>query len=87
MEDIQKEFAKFDLVTWNEEEDERLESLSIAKLRGKGAPKKKRTAEGDFQPPPPPGRDRMSTRCYKDSLDGMLTGGKIASKKGKKKKR
>lgn len=48
VEDIQKEFAKFDLVTWNEEEEDRLEGLQIAKLRGKGAPKKKRTADGEF---------------------------------------
>lgn len=39
--DIQKEFSKFDMETWNEEEEDRLESLQIAKLRGKGAPKKK----------------------------------------------
>jgi hypothetical protein len=48
VEDIQKEFAKFDLVTWNEEEEDRLEGLQIAKLRGKGAPKKKRTADGEL---------------------------------------
>ena len=48
VEDIQKEFAKFDLVTWNEQEEDRLEGLQIAKLRGKGAPKKKRTADGEF---------------------------------------
>jgi len=35
-------------MTWNEEEEDRLESLQIAKLRGKGAPKKKRTADGEF---------------------------------------
>jgi hypothetical protein len=34
-------------VTWNEEEEDRLEGLQIAKLRGKGAPKKKRTADGE----------------------------------------
>jgi Mitochondrial ribosomal subunit S27 len=50
VEDIQKEFARFDLVTWNEEEEDRLEGLQIAKLRGKGAPKKKRTADGEFVP-------------------------------------
>jgi hypothetical protein len=37
-------------VTWNEEEEDRLEGLQITKLRGKGAPKKKRTAEGEFYP-------------------------------------
>jgi len=43
--DIQKEFKRYDLETWNEEEEDRLEGLQIAKLRGKGAPKKKRTAD------------------------------------------
>jgi small subunit ribosomal protein S33 len=52
IEDIQKEFAKLDLVTWNEQEEDRLEGLQIAKLRGKGAPKKKRTADGEFLLPP-----------------------------------
>ena len=37
-----KEFKKHDLETWNEEEEDRLELLAITKLRGKGAPKKKR---------------------------------------------
>ena len=50
IEDIQKEFKKFDLVTWNDYEEDRLEGLQIAKLRGKGAPKKKRTADGEFDP-------------------------------------
>ena len=50
IEDIQQEFKKLDLVTWNEKEEDRLEGLQIAKLRGKGAPKKKRTAEGEFSP-------------------------------------
>lgn len=45
IEDINKEFAKFDLETWNEYEEDRLEGLQIAKLRGKGAPKKKRVAD------------------------------------------
>jgi len=40
-----KEFKKFGLETWNEDEEYRLELQQIAKLRGKGAPKKKRTAE------------------------------------------
>ncbi|KAK5940107.1 mitochondral 37S ribosomal protein S27 [Knufia obscura] len=42
--DIQKEFKRYDMETWNEEEEDRLEGLQIAKLRGKGAPKKKREA-------------------------------------------
>jgi hypothetical protein len=33
---------RFDLVGENEEEEDRLEDVAIAKLRGKGAPKKKR---------------------------------------------
>lgn len=37
-----KEFKKNDLETWNEEQEDRLELLAITKLRGKGAPKKKR---------------------------------------------
>ena len=37
-----QEFKKHDLETWNEEEEDRLELLAITKLRGKGAPKKKR---------------------------------------------
>lgn len=32
--------------TIDEDEEERLEDIQVAKLRGKGAPKKKRTAEG-----------------------------------------
>ena len=49
IEDIQKEFAKFGMTTWNEKEEDRLESIQIAKLRGKGAPKKKRTADGELK--------------------------------------
>ena len=53
VEDILNEFKKFDLEGYNEEEEDRLEAIQIAKLRGKGAPKKKRTAAGmipDAQP-------------------------------------
>lgn len=46
IEDILNEFKKFDLKGFNEDEEERLESVALAKLRGKGAPKKKRTAAG-----------------------------------------
>lgn len=42
IEDITKEFEKHDLETWNDKEEDRLELLAITKLRGKGAPKKKR---------------------------------------------
>ena len=38
-----------DMETWNEEEEDRLEKIEAAKARGKGAPKKKRTAEGAYQ--------------------------------------
>jgi small subunit ribosomal protein S33 len=46
VEDVLKEFKRFDLEGFNEEEDDRLENVAFAKLRGKGAPKKKRTAAG-----------------------------------------
>jgi small subunit ribosomal protein S33 len=45
VQDVLHEFKKFDLEGWDEKEEDRLESLQIAKMRGKGAPKKKRTAE------------------------------------------
>ncbi|KFZ04882.1 hypothetical protein V501_08888 [Pseudogymnoascus sp. VKM F-4519 (FW-2642)] len=40
--DLRKAYPE--LKTWNEKEEERLESVAITKARGKGAPKKKRTA-------------------------------------------
>lgn len=46
--DLQKEFKRFDLETWDEDEEYRLEGIQIAKLRGKGPPKKKRTADSKF---------------------------------------
>lgn len=54
IEDMLREFKKFDLEGFNEEEDERLEDVAFVKMRGKGAPKKKRTAEGT---------DTIPTRC------------------------
>ena len=36
--------------TWDDDEDERLEHIMLAKQRGKGAPKKKRTADGESLP-------------------------------------
>ena len=33
--------------TWDDDEEDRLEHLFLAKQRGKGAPKKKRTADGE----------------------------------------
>jgi len=43
-------FAHFDegLETWNDEEEDRMENIAAAKARGKGAPKKKRSADGEF---------------------------------------
>jgi small subunit ribosomal protein S33 len=46
VEDMLEEFKRFDLEGFNEAEEDRLENIQIAKLRGKGAPKKKRTAAG-----------------------------------------
>ena len=40
-----KEFKKHELETWNDQEEDRLELLAITKLRGKGAPKKKRVKD------------------------------------------
>ncbi|MCJ1382365.1 mitochondral 37S ribosomal protein S27 [Xylographa soralifera] len=34
-----------DLETWDEEQEDRLEGIALKKQRGKGAPKKKRSAE------------------------------------------
>ncbi|ERF76614.1 hypothetical protein EPUS_04434 [Endocarpon pusillum Z07020] len=42
LEDLKKVFKKLDLQVINPREDERLESIALAKLRGKGAPKKKK---------------------------------------------
>lgn len=46
--DLQEAYKTFDeeLETWDDDEEDRLEHLVLAKQRGKGAPKKKRTAEG-----------------------------------------
>ncbi|CAD6581501.1 MAG: mitochondral 37S ribosomal protein S27 [Alectoria sarmentosa] len=45
--DLQKLYKGFDeeMETWDDDEEDRLEHLLLAKQRGKGAPKKKRTAE------------------------------------------
>ncbi|KFX86657.1 hypothetical protein O988_08222 [Pseudogymnoascus sp. VKM F-3808] len=40
--DLRKAYPE--LETWNEKEEDRLETVAITKARGKGAPKKKRTA-------------------------------------------
>jgi hypothetical protein len=39
-------YKRFDLEGYNEDEEDRLEDVTLAKSRGKGAPKKKRTAAG-----------------------------------------
>jgi hypothetical protein len=39
---LKKAFKKHDLEIVNSEEEDRFESIAIAKLRGKGPPKKKR---------------------------------------------
>jgi len=46
IQDVLKEFERFGLVGFDEQEEQRLEDVSRAKMRGKGAPKKKRTAAG-----------------------------------------
>jgi hypothetical protein len=43
---LQRLYPAFE--TYNEHEEDRLEHLQIAKSRGKGAPKKKRTAAGEI---------------------------------------
>lgn len=42
--DLRKAYPE--LLTWNEKEEDRLENVAITKARGKGPPKKKRTAAG-----------------------------------------
>ena len=36
-----------DIDTWDDDEEERLDYLAFAKQRGKGAPKKKKSADGE----------------------------------------
>lgn len=45
--DVRKAYPE--LLTWDEKEEVRLETVAITKARGKGAPKKKRTAAGMSQ--------------------------------------
>ncbi|KAK1832745.1 armadillo-type protein [Podospora conica] len=49
---LQKKFEKYDLITYEEEEEDRQEHIAALKARGKGAPKKKKEA---------PPANRMST--------------------------
>ncbi|KAJ5381034.1 uncharacterized protein N7496_003462 [Penicillium cataractarum] len=44
--DLQNTYKPLGLTTFDEAEDDREEAIQIAKLRGKGRPKKKRTAAG-----------------------------------------
>lgn len=48
--DLKKTFAHFDedMETWDDDEEDRLEHIAAAKSRGKGAPKKKKSADGQF---------------------------------------
>lgn len=66
--DIQQEMKRYDLETWNEEEEDRLESLQIAKLRGKGAPKKKRTKDSMYSTYR--GHQRMLTKVQQAGKEG-----------------
>ncbi|APA05853.1 hypothetical protein SS1G_01762 [Sclerotinia sclerotiorum 1980 UF-70] len=43
--DLQKAYDEYDVETYDDDEEDRFEHITILKARGKGAPKKKRTAE------------------------------------------
>ncbi|EER27515.1 mitochondrial 37S ribosomal protein RSM27 [Coccidioides immitis RS] len=43
--DLQDAFRSLDLETWDDYQEDREEAIQITKMRGKGAPKKKRSAE------------------------------------------
>ncbi|KAM0801190.1 mitochondrial ribosomal subunit S27-domain-containing protein [Usnea florida] len=47
MKDLMKAYKGFDeqMVTWDDDEEDRLDHIKNIKSRGKGAPKKKRTAD------------------------------------------
>lgn len=44
--DLQKAYPEWDM--YNEKEEDRLEHLQVLKAKGKGAPKKKKTADGEW---------------------------------------
>lgn len=48
MADLKKDFKKHNMITFDEDDEFHKEGLQIAKLRGKGAPKKKRTADSKY---------------------------------------
>lgn len=54
------------LETYDEKEADRIDSIAIIKARGKGPPKKKRTAEGIFIV-------SLIPELFKDSVDALLT--------------
>ena len=45
--ELRKADPTADLDTWDDDEEQRLEDLTAVKARGKGAPKKKRSKEGE----------------------------------------
>ena len=49
MKDLMKAYKGFDeqMVTWDDDEEDRLDHIKNTKSRGKGAPKKKKTADGE----------------------------------------
>jgi small subunit ribosomal protein S33 len=57
LEDLRRAFKKHDFQIINEKEDDRLENITIAKMRGKGAPKKKKEKDSEFSP------GGMRTQC------------------------
>ena len=48
LEDLQRAFRKHDLKIINPEQEERVENIAVAKLKGKGPPKKKKEKTGEF---------------------------------------
>lgn len=44
---MRKVDAGADIDTWDEKEEDRIDHLNAAKARGKGAPRKKRSADGE----------------------------------------
>ena len=63
--------------TWDDDEDDRLEHIMLAKQRGKGAPKKKRTADGESLP-------RSRLRCD-SGMDANTWSSESKKFRGKKK--
>ena len=56
--DLRKAYPEYEM--WDEDEEKRLEKVQALKLRGKGAPKKKKSAAGMS------GSDRREMRVYTD---------------------